>query len=232
MRIAHVATVDVSLKALLRPQVAHLCAQGYDVEMIASVGPHTEALREAGFTVRNVRISRRIDPVGDAISTLCLARLFRAQRYDLVHTHTSKAGFVGRLAARLAGVPMVAHTAHGFFFHENMSPAQRRVFEGIERLAGRWTDMLFLQSPEDYEYVKQSRLVPPDRARWLGNGVELARFDPTGFDRSAVLEPLRRSLFGDGDYFIVLMVASMIERKGHVFLIRALSLLRSCLKRS
>ena len=223
IRIAHVATVDVSLKALLRPQVAFLCSQGYDVEMIASAGPHTAGLRKAGFTVHNVSISRRIEPLGDMVSAVRLARLFRAQRYDLVHTHTSKAGFVGRLAARLAGVPMVVHTAHGFFFHENMSLWQHRIFEGIERLASRWTDLMFLQSPEDYEYVQQCQLIPAERARWLGNGVDLSRFDPDAFDVDAVLTPLRQTLFGDGDHFFALMVASMIERKGHIHLIRAVS---------
>lgn len=222
MRIAHVATVDITLKALLLPQVRYLLERGYEVEMVASAGPHTPALRQAGFVVHNVFISRRIEPWRDLRSTVELARLFRRRRYDLVHTHTSKAGFVGRLAGRLAGVPVVAHTAHGFFFHENMPPLQRRLFEGLERLAAGWTDLLFLQSREDYEYVLASGMVPPARARCLGNGIDLNAFDITRWDRPWERQFLRQTFFGDGDYIVALMVAFMIERKGHIYLLRAL----------
>lgn len=222
MRIAHVATVDITLKALLLPQVRYLLARGHEVEMIASAGPHTPALRQAGFVVHNVFISRRIEPWRDLRSAIELARLFRRRRYDLVHTHTSKAGFVGRLAGRLAGVPVVAHTAHGFFFHENMPPLQRRLFEGLERLAAGWTDLLFLQSREDYEYVLASGMMPPARVRYLGNGIDLSAFDITRWDRPWERQFLRQTFFGDGDYIVALMVAFMIERKGHIYLLRAL----------
>jgi len=222
MRIAHVATVDITLKALLLPQVRYLLARGHEVEMIASAGPHTPTLRQAGFVVHNVFISRRIEPWRDLRSAIELARLFRRRRYDLVHTHTSKAGFVGRLAGRLAGVPMVAHTAHGFFFHENMPPLQRRLFEGLERLAAGWTDLLFLQSREDYEYVLASGMMPPARVRYLGNGIDLSAFDITRWDRPWERQFLRQTFFGDGDYIVALMVAFMIERKGHIYLLRAL----------
>ncbi|MGQ9667117.1 MAG: glycosyltransferase family 4 protein [Anaerolineae bacterium] len=225
MRIAHVATVDITLKALLLPQVRYLLERGHEVEMVASAGPHTPALRQAGFVVHNIFISRRIEPWHDLRSTMELARLFRRRRYDLVHTHTSKAGFVGRLAARLAGTPIVAHTAHGFFFHENMPPLQRRLFEGLERLAAGWTDLLFLQSREDYEYVLASGMVPPARARFLGNGIDLDTFDITRWDRPWERQFLRQTFFGDGDYIVALMVAFMIERKGHIYLLKALELL-------
>lgn len=225
MRIAHVATVDITLKALLLPQVRYLLERGHEVEMVASAGPHTPTLRQAGFVVHNIFISRRIEPWHDLRSTMELARLFRRRRYDLVHTHTSKAGFVGRLAARLAGTPIVAHTAHGFFFHENMPPLQRRLFEGLERLAAGWTDLLFLQSREDYEYVLASGMVPPARARFLGNGIDLDTFDITRWDRPWERQFLRQTFFGDGDYIVALMVAFMIERKGHIYLLKALELL-------
>ncbi len=222
MRIAHVATVDITLKALLLPQVRYLLKQGYEVEMVASAGPHADALRQAGFVVHNVFISRRIVPWRDILSTWELARLFRRRRYDLVHTHTSKAGFVGRLAGRLAGVPVVVHTAHGFFFHEHMPALQRRLFEGLERLAAGWTDLLFLQSREDYEYVIASGMMPPVRTRFLGNGIDLSQFDITRWDRPWERQILRQAFFGDGDYIIALMVAFMIERKGHIYLLQAL----------
>lgn len=222
MRIAHVATVDITLKALLLPQVRYLLERGHTVEMVASAGPHTAGLRQAGFVVHSVFISRRIDPWRDMRSIAELARLFRRRRYDLVHTHTSKAGFVGRLAARLAGMSIIAHTAHGFFFHENMPPLQRRLFEGLERLAAGWTDLLFLQSREDYAYVLTSGMMPPARTRFLGNGIDLSAFDIARWDRPWEHQFLCQTFFGDGDSIVALMVAFMIERKGHIYLLKAL----------
>lgn len=225
-RIAHVATVDVTLKTLLAPQVRYLLGRGFEVEMIASAGPHTPALREEGFIVHNVPISRRLEPWKDLRSALELARLFRRERYTIVHTHTSKAGFVGRLAARRAKVPLVVHTVHGFFFHENMPPLQRRVFEGIERVAARWTDLMFTQSLEDYHYVLSSGMLPAGRVRYLGNGIDVSLYDPARWNDGGRRDAVRKQLVGEGDYIVALMVAFMIERKGHPYLLEAVERLR------
>ena len=227
IRIAHVATVDATLEVLLRPQVDYLRSCGYDVEMVASAGPHTADLRRDGLVVHNTYIPRHIEAKADMAAAVQLVRLFRRGQYDVVHTHTSKAGFVGRLAAWLARVPMIVHTAHGFYFHEGMSSRQRRIFETVERIAGYWTDLLFLQSAEDYDYVKRHHLIPAARARHLGNGIDLEQFDRERLDDRQAVEQKRDSLIGKGDYFLVLMAADMIERKGHIYLLRALELLQA-----
>src|SRR5687767_7274564 len=101
-----------------------------------------EARRRSVTVVTVPSLRRRIRPVADARAVVQLVRLFRRERPDIVHTHSSKAGLVGRLAARLAGVPVVAHTVHGWSFHEGMSPAARAVAVRIERMAARWTSTL------------------------------------------------------------------------------------------
>lgn len=75
--------------------------------------------------------------------------MFRAARPDIVHTHSSKAGFLGRLAARLERVPAVIHTVHGWSFHDYMPRRQREVFTNVERLAARWTDRIVTVSELD-----------------------------------------------------------------------------------
>lgn len=96
-------------------------------------------------------LGRRVDPVKDVRALLELIRLFRRERPDIVHTHSSKAGLVGRLAARMARVPVVVHTVHGWSFHEGMSPVGRAVAVRLERLAARWTSTLVVVTDTDAE---------------------------------------------------------------------------------
>ena len=96
-------------------------------------------------------LRRRIRPVADARAVLELVRLFRRERPDIVHTHSSKAGLVGRLAARIAGVPVVLHTVHGWSFHDGMSPTARAAAVRIERLAARWTSTIVVVADHDAE---------------------------------------------------------------------------------
>ncbi len=96
-------------------------------------------------------LRRRIRPVADLRAVVDLARLFRRERPDIVHTHSSKAGLVGRLAARLARVPVVVHTVHGWSFHDGMRPAGRAGAVALERLAARWTDAIVVVAEHDAE---------------------------------------------------------------------------------
>jgi glycosyltransferase involved in cell wall biosynthesis len=104
---------------------------------------------------------RSIDPARDLRAVRSTRRLIREVQPDIVHTHSSKAGFVGRLAARREQVPVVIHTVHGWSFHEYMSRSRRALFVGVERLAARWTDRI----------VAVSEL---DRAKGLAAGIASA----------------------------------------------------------
>ena len=84
-----------------------------------------------------------IAPRSDATALARLTALFRARGFDVVHTHSAKAGALGRLAAHRAGVPLVAHTYHGFPFHEFQDPFRHAAYVGIERRLARITDEVF-----------------------------------------------------------------------------------------
>lgn len=114
-----------------------------------------------------------IAPVDDLLALHRLTRLFARREFDIVHTHSAKAGAVGRLAARRAGVPRVVHTFHGLPYHEFQSAARRAAYIRIERRVGRFTDVaLCVGSAVSVEVVRQE-LVPPERVRTIGVPVEL-----------------------------------------------------------
>jgi len=94
-------------------------------------------------------LRREVDPLRDLRALAALRRQMVDRRPDLVHTHTSKAGFLGRLAARLAGVRHIVHTPHGHVFGGYFSPLATAGFVALERLAARWTDRIVTLSDEE-----------------------------------------------------------------------------------
>ena len=109
-------------------------AQGYDCLLVTgSEGASEGSLRDLAVA-SDLRLAiipelgREIAPWSDLVTLVKLYRLMRRERPHVVHTHLAKAGFVGRIAARLAGVPVVLHTFHGHVFHGYFSPAKTRLF--------------------------------------------------------------------------------------------------------
>src|SRR5918912_338323 len=130
---------------------AILLTRGLQDERFSSVlvtgleGPHEGSMRDLaarhGVRPRVVReLGREVSPLNDLRATLAMYRLIRRGRPHIVHTHMAKAGTAGRLAARLARVPIVVHTFHGHTFHSYFGPLKTRVFIQIERTLGRFTD--------------------------------------------------------------------------------------------
>jgi glycosyltransferase involved in cell wall biosynthesis len=162
-----------------------------------------------GFPVLQVPALRRpIHPVRDLLSVLSVFALCRRHRFDLVHTHTSKPGAVGRLAARLAGVPCVVHTIHGFAFHDRSSFLERVLYTNIERAAGLFCDAAISVNREDRATAVRSRILRPNKVVTILNGVDPARFH-TPFDRDA----FRRSLGVREGEILVGCVARMAPQK-------------------
>lgn len=179
LKVCQLCAVDFTLDKFLLPLVDGMTAQGWEVVAVCSDGPAIPRLRQSGYAVQTVAIPRSLNPFRLIGPAWRLWRLFRRQRFGLVHAHTPVAALIGRVAARLAGVPMIVYTAHGFYFHDEMPRWKRRLFVEMERFGAWFTDLLFTQSSEDARTAVAERLVPRERVLAIGNGVDPERFAPT-----------------------------------------------------
>jgi len=144
-------------------------------------------LKRRGAPFYPVTMQRRIG-WWDAATFVALWRLLRRERFALVHTHSSKAGFLGRMAAKCGGIPVV-HTPNGLYFLEKAG-VSRQFYLNLERLAGRLTTAMVAVSVGERNAMIRHRVVAPSRVRVICNGVDVARVD--GAARSAKAEAKSR----------------------------------------
>ncbi len=136
-------------------------------------GPLIEAARAAGLeVVVEPSLRAPIRPASDLRALARLQALFAARAFDVVHTHCAKAGAVGRLAARRAGVPRIVHTFHGFPFHEFQSRALRGAYVGIERRLGQLTSAALCVGAGVAAEAVRRELISPDRITTIGVSVD------------------------------------------------------------
>jgi glycosyltransferase involved in cell wall biosynthesis len=134
--------------------------------------------RERGVQpIKISKLSRKLSPAADLKSLWRLIRLFRRERPMILHTHTAKAGTLGRLAAMVTGVPVRVHTFHGHVFSGYFSPGLTRIFLAIERFLGRHTDCIIaVSSSQRKELVETYRIAPRDKVVTIPLGFDLDRF--------------------------------------------------------
>jgi glycosyltransferase involved in cell wall biosynthesis len=176
VKIVDIINLSSSAETLLKRRVSMMRASGADNRIICIDGPYVRSLREAGIPVHTVRLPQRYHLLKLVLAFFQIAAYLRRERVDLVHTHCTTPGFVGRFAARAANVPVIMHTAHGFYFDERSRRAKRLFFALLERLAGLFTDALLTQNRADLETARKYRIVPAERSHLIGNGIDLARF--------------------------------------------------------
>ena len=227
MRILHLCAVGFTVKNLLLPQINYFLSRGLSVEIACSPGQEVEELQKQGYIIHPIQIDRRIDPASNLKSIYHLTTLIRQHQYDLVHVHTPVASVLGRVAAKLASAKSIIYTAHGFYFHDNMSANQYRFYHSVERVSAWLTDLILTQSREDLITAEKTGLCAPQKLRYLGNGVDIERFC-----RSKLIpqhqQQLRRSLnLPENAFPIIGMTGRITEEKGYLELIEALAKLRS-----
>ena len=188
VKIAHVTTVDISLRSLLLNQMQSLQAAGYDVAGISAPGMNVPMIEAGGVRHLAVPMSRNLSPLADLVSLWRLYRIMRRERFTIIHTHTPKAGLLGQLAARLAGVPIVVNTVHGFYFHENMRPAARRFYIAMETVAAWCSHLILSQNAEDLQTALKEGICRPEKIEFLGNGIDLTQFDPDAISAQEALQ--------------------------------------------
>src|SRR6266545_1449341 len=141
-------------------------------------------LTSAGIPVLPVPMRRSISPVADVAALSRLFAILRRERFDIVHLHSSKAGFLGRLAARMAGGAAVIYSPHGLSFLGNHGPATRRLYLTLEQIGGRMCDRIIATSASERATIVARRLAPAGKVAQIDLGIDPDPLPP-GFDRTA-----------------------------------------------
>jgi glycosyltransferase involved in cell wall biosynthesis len=151
------------------------------------------------------------------VALLRLRAYFRARRIDLVHTHSSKAGILGRVAAQLAGVPAIVHTIHGWSFNPTQPVPLSSAYAGLEKIAAGFTDRLIAVSAANRSVGIERRIGRPERYVVLHSGIDAGEFRRPRADRSAV----RRELGFDDSHRLVGTIACLKPQKAPLDFVRA-----------
>ncbi len=162
-------------------------------------------------------LQRNIHPFRDLLATLHLFVLIRRGRYDLVHTHTSKAGFLGRWAAWAAGVPAILHSSHGTILEGYFSPAVTWLFATLERLTARISSAIICLTQLEISQYLRARVGSRSQYTHVYNGIDLERFRP----RSSARQSARNRLACGRDTVVYMTVGRLVPVKGYDDLLQA-----------
>jgi len=161
---------------------------------------------------------RRISPVHDTRALYDLVRIIKTEKPDLVHTHTSKAGILGRVAAKLAGVPNIVHTPHGHVFFGHFGPIFSRIFRWIERLFAPLTDRVVVLTDGESRDYTDLNVYPKNKHVKIHSGVDIEKFKQ--MTNSAVEK--KRSLGLDQNGLVVGFIGWLLPIKGPMHLLKAM----------
>jgi glycosyltransferase involved in cell wall biosynthesis len=210
MKIIEITNVDFSLRHFLLPLMRAIRDRGHDVIGACAEGPLLDDVRAEGFRVIAVPFVRRLSPLAHLRAFRDLVAILRAEKPDLVHAHMPISGFLARLAARIAGVPKVAYTCHGFLFNHAASSWPRRALSfAMEWIAARVTDVFLTVSEAEAQDARRLRIA--DHAEPVRNGRDPAIFRPDPRARTRI----RAELGVPEDRVVIIAVSRLVWHKGY-----------------
>ena len=224
MKICHVITrmiVGGAQENTLLTIKGHL-EKGHEVELATGFSPGREGklLENARYgtfpVVEFPDLVREISPWHDLKAYFALKKYFKKNKFDVVHTHSSKAGIIGRMAAKAAKVPVVVHTVHGQAFHPYQSKLKNRLFIFLERFAAKRCDKIYAVAQAMIDQCVAAKVAAKDKYMVVYSGMDTAAFDRAKRD-----EVLREKLGIPADALTVVTVARLFAQKGYEYVIPA-----------
>lgn len=204
------------------------CDHGHHVELLCGVSDNppseNESLaRQQGAVICTFKnMVREISPCKDMLTMIQLWWYLKKNHFDVLHTHTSKAGIVARIAGWLAGVRCVIHTPHGHIFYGYFSPRKTAFLIGVERLISKKSSAIItLTNGERKDYLDR-KIGTPDSIVPILSGINLAPFLSDAIDKSAVRRELGLPLNG----FIAGTVARLVSVKNHDVIVSAAEIIK------
>ena len=209
MKILEITNVDFSLRHFLLPLMRAARERGHEVIGICAEGPLLDDIRAEGFRIIGMPFERKLSPLAHIRAFRALVALMRAEKPDLVHAHAPITGFLGRMAAKVAGVPKIAFTSHGFLFNQGGPWLRRAAGLAMELIAGRVTDIFLTVSEAGAADAKRRHIFANPVA--IGNGRDPAKFCPDPVARGRV----RAALGTPEDRVVIVAVSRLVRDKGY-----------------
>ncbi|MFN8607714.1 MAG: glycosyltransferase family 4 protein [Vulcanimicrobiota bacterium] len=213
LRTLHVTTIDLTAHCFLRTGFDLLRRHGHEVALACDFQQFQEELADHTDRMFQVKTPRQIQPVQDLRALSQLLRVIRLYRPQILHSHTSKAGFLARLAGRLCEVPLVIHTIHELPQNATRSRLKKSLYRGMEKLAAGWCDHLITVSRVNQRQILDEGICRPEKLSLIPGGLALENYAARG--------PAPWNLPPDA---IVMGMAGRLEpAKGHSDLLLAMS---------
>ena len=229
-KLIRITTVPISFKVLLKGQLRFMASNGFDVKGVSSEGEELKEVREnEGIVMEAINMSRKITPFQDLKSLWEMWNFLRKEKPQIVHTHTPKAGIIGMLAARLAGVPHRLHTVAGLPLME-ATGTKRKILNFVEKLTYSSATRVYPNSKGLYDFILQNNFTQSNKLKIIANGSSNG-IDTTFFSPDQVTElervTLREKLNIQPDDFVFVFVGRIVSDKGINELIKAFSQLQA-----
>lgn len=225
MKIVQVAAIDMTHVKLLKRLNDKCIEKGMEVHCVSTAGENVPEIKAQGAYFHHIPIDRSINPVSNTKSIMLMVKLFRMLKPDIVHVHTPVASVLGRIAAKIAGVPKIIYTAHGFYFHDGMSSKQYKAYLNIEKYVGKlFTDYIFTQSEEDFKVAVDNQFLSHKKRHnflHISNGIDLDnKFNYDKIDTKHVEEIKQRHSIKNND-LVLTFVGRLVKEKGILDLLNA-----------
>jgi len=181
---------------ILRTICCNLDKEIYDLKLIIGLTNYPSAktkefLREFNDRVTVIpQLRRDINPLNDLLALIRLYLIFRSGKFDVVHTHTAKAGVLGRLAARLYGGSIIVHTPHGHNFYGYFGPTLSKIIIAIEKFLSSFTDKIIALTELEQKDLLRFKITGADRIVLIRQGLELDRYMQANIDKDKIKKEL------------------------------------------
>lgn len=219
VKICFVVAVDITIKLILVNYLKLLQKENYQVWVVCSPSQSLKEVETSGIKIKKIKIKRTIAPWHDFWAFLKLFAFFKKEKFDIVQLQTPKAVFLGQLAAKLAGVPIIVNNNFGFYF-ENFSFIKKKIFIFFERIAAKNVDLMFSINREDINTAIQENIFKKENTQYLGFGIDTDRFNPSKYPVEFIIKK-KQSLGIDPSKKVVGIIARLVKEKGYVELCKA-----------
>ncbi len=216
-KILRITTVPVSLKTLLRGQHRFMSSKGFEVIGVSSQGTELQEVHQTEhIRVEALEMTRTISPIKDLKALWQFYRLCKNEKPTMVHSHTPKAGIVGMLGAKLAGVPIRLHTVAGMPLME-ATGIKRKILDFVEKLTYASATKVYPNSKGLYDFILQNNYTKVKKLKVIGqgssNGIDTQYFAPEQVSAEKQAQ-LKQDLGIQPDDFVFVFVGRLVGDKG------------------